>query len=74
MKQNGLQFKSQAACDQFFKKAKRASKSAQVKPEAPKATDDCIIKLKAKIKRLERQNEGLMKALNAFTRGLSNVK
>lgn len=55
-----LQFKTQTDCDKFFQKAKKASESTQAKRKPKKATDDCVDKLKAKIKRLEKANEGLM--------------
>ncbi len=61
MKDGKLQFGTQEDCDKFFQKAKRASGSTQNKRKPKEATDDCIDKLKAKIKRLERANDGLMR-------------
>lgn len=39
------------------------SKSTQGKRKPKEATDDCVDKLSAKIKRLEKANEGLMKRI-----------
>jgi uncharacterized protein HemX len=58
-----LQFKTQSDCDKFIQRAKKASESAQVKRKPIHAADDCVERLQAKIKRLEMQNEGLVKRL-----------
>ncbi len=61
---NNLHFNTQADCDKFFAKAKKTAKLTQVKRKPIKATTtDREKRLQAKIKRLERQNEGLMKRI-----------
>jgi hypothetical protein len=55
-----LQFDTEADLDKWLKKATKASRIAQVKPKAPDATNDVVKRLQAKIKRLEKANEGLM--------------
>ena len=62
LKDGHLHFATQSDCDKFIQRARKASKSQLVARKAP-TTDECIGKLKAKIKRLERQNKGLAERL-----------
>jgi hypothetical protein len=63
-----LQFKNQVDCDKFFDKAKKASESMQVKPRPSKAITDREKRLRDKIHRLEKANEGLMKRIRELER------
>ncbi len=56
-----LHFATDKDLEKWLQKAKKASGSTQVKRKPKQDTDDCVDKLNAKIRRLEKANAGLMK-------------
>ncbi len=58
---NQLHFDTDKDLEKWLQKTKKASGSTQVKRKSIKPTDDCVNRLEAKIKCLEKANERFMK-------------